>query len=170
MATYEKKEVKYMTNNRVLYQIKSLEKLIIRYLFNDCEGDRKELAQEAIPTPTQMQIIEYILEHLEKEIYQKDLEEAINVRRATISGVLQTMEKNKLIERVTDKEDTRTKKIILKEKARNIFKQNEKRMIEIEKIVVKDIPDEELKTFSKVIEKMKNNVKMHNTTYGSIKN
>lgn len=159
-----------MINKRVLYQIKSLDKLIIRYFCNDCEVEKKELEQEAIPTPTQMQIIEYILEHLEKEIYQKDLEEAINVRRATISGVLQTMEKNNLIERITDKEDTRTKKIILKEKARNIFKQNEKRMIEIEKIVVKDIPTEELKIFSEVIEKMKNNIKMHNTTYSSIKN
>ena len=148
-----------MKDKKVLYQIKSLEKLIIRYLFKDCENEKRKMEQETMLTPTQMQIIEYILEHIKEGTYQKELEEAINVRRATISGVLQTMEKNELIERITDKEDTRTKKIILKEKAKNIFKQNEKKMIEIEELIIEGITDEQLKVFSDVIEKMKENMK-----------
>lgn len=72
-------------------------------------------------TPTQMQIIEYILEHDGSCVYQKDLENVLKLRRATVSGVLQTMEKNDFIERVIDKNDTRVKKIILNKKTSKIF-------------------------------------------------
>lgn len=156
-----------MKQNRVLYQIKSLEKMIGRYFFKDFECDRKDFNEQEvsiptstqIPTPTQMQVIEYILENSEKEIYQKDLEEILNLRRATVSGVLRTMEKNELIKRTKDTEDTRTKKIILNEKAQKIFIQHEKKFKELENIITQGISQEELLTFTKVIEKMKDNIK-----------
>ena len=52
------------------------------------------------PSIAQMQIIKYILKHDGKTIYQRDLEEVFNLRRATISGILKTMEKNNVIIRV----------------------------------------------------------------------
>ena len=146
-------------NNKVLYQLKSLEKIIIRNLLKDeedhvlnCNNDLASL------TPTQMQIVEYILNHNNEEIYQKDLENVLNLRRATVSGVLQTMEKNKLIDRIIDNDDSRTKKIILNIKAKEIFNKNIKRLEELEKIATQNIPQDELEIFSKVIEKMKNNI------------
>ena len=57
-----------MDNNRLLYQIKTLEKLIGRqFIWNDMEKNM------ILSTPTQMLIIEYILEHPNRDIYQKDL-------------------------------------------------------------------------------------------------
>ncbi len=146
-------------NNRVLYQIKTLEAIILRKFLTDNEFNKNMPSECSKPTPTQMQILEYILEHENEEIYQKDLEDVLNLRRATVSGVLQTMEKNNLIERVTDLVDTRTKKIILNSKARMVFIERKKRIEQVEKIIINGISQEDLETFSRVIKMMKENVK-----------
>ena len=145
-----------MKDVKLLYQIKSLEKMILRSLpANPVKDIEKDFT---CPTPTQMQILEYILEHQDEDVYQKDLEDVLKLRRATVSGVLQTMEKNNLIDRVTSIKDTRTKKIILNKKAKDIFLQHKQKIEEIENIVVKDISKEDLENFSKVIDMMKNNL------------
>ena len=89
-----------------MYQIKTLDKMIFRKI---CSREDMLRAKDALinktMTPTQMQIIEYILEHDGSCVYQKDLENVLKLRRATVSGVLQTMEKNDFIERVIDNKD-----------------------------------------------------------------
>ena len=79
-----------MNKEKVLYQIKTLDKLILRNYI--C--DNKDKNSDYFVTPTQIQVIEYMIEHDDEEVYQKDLEKALDLRRATLSGVLQTMEKN----------------------------------------------------------------------------
>lgn len=151
-----------MSDNKILYQIKTLEKMILRTFWNDKElEDEILIKKEFKPTPTQMQIIEYILEHINEVVYQKDLEEVLNLRRATVSGVLQTMEKNELIERTTNTEDTRVKKIILHEKAKRIFFKHAKELEDMEKIIIKDISENDLEIFSKVIKQMKVNIEQY---------
>lgn len=148
-----------MRESRILYKIKSLEKMILRSFIDDSDS----VEQLAVhPTPTQMQIIEYILEHDNKCIYQKDFEEVLNLRRATVSGVLQTMEKNGLLERVSYSEDARVKCIILNDKARRIFSKNKEKMEELENIVTKDISSDKLLIFSEVLDMMKDNLKNNN--------
>lgn len=153
-----------MKKNNLLYQIKSLEKMIVRNLLGDNEIEKREEQVNVmqLPTPTQMQIIEYILNHTSEDIYQRDLEDILNLRRATVSGVLHTMEKNNLIRRVTDNEDTRSKKILLNNKAKEIFLQNQKKMDKTEQTITQNIPKEDLEVFSRVIQMMKNNMKNQN--------
>ena len=138
---------------RVLFQIKSFDKEIFRILMDGKENCNKK------PTPTQMHIIKYILDNPQKIIHQSELEEVLNLRRATVSGVLQTMESNGLITRVVDLKDTRTKKIILDEKTKEVFLKNKEKLDNLEKVVKKGISKEELNTFFEVIEKMKENIK-----------
>lgn len=149
-----------MKKNKVLYQIKTLEKMIAQIFFRNQVIHPKVVMKNIsnTTTPTQMQIMGYILEHIDEEIYQKDLEDVLKLRRATVSGVLQTMEKNKLIERITYEQDTRKKKIILNDDAKKIFLENKLKMEEIEKVIIEGITDEELDVFSMVIEKMKKNI------------
>jgi len=144
-----------MEEDKLLYQVKTLGALIGRLFI--CSDINDKVVP---PTPTQMQIVEYILEHPNENIYQKDLEDILNLRRATVSGVLQTMEKNHLIERVIDTEDSRVKKIILNEDAKKLFESYEKRIEEIESVVIKDLTEEELLQFLSVIKKMQNNLKL----------
>ena len=150
-----------MKSHETLYKIRSLEKMIIRLFIDEKEfiPEKCNLKKQKIfPTPTKMQIIAYILKHKNEDIYQRDLEDVLKLRRATVSGVLKTMEKNGFITRITDKEDTRIKKIILNKNAEEIFEKSEKKLDELEKIVIKDISETDLKIFSNVIDKMKENI------------
>ena len=146
-----------MEELNILSEIKSLDIMILKKMqFDDkVEGRR-------IPTPTQMQIMEYILKNEDKEIYQKDLENIFHLSRSTVSSVLQTMEKYSLIDRFIDDKDTRTKRIILNKKAKEIFANRKKKFEEIEKKLVKDIKKEELKIFCNVLKKMNKNISEKN--------
>lgn len=143
-----------MQDYKVLYKIKTLEKLIVRNIMNE-----EEICSMKTPTPTQVQIMEYILEHQNEEVYQKDLEDILNLRRATVSGVLQTMEKHGLLDRQIAKNDARVKKIILSKKAEQLFLEKKKQFEKIEKALVQDISEQELRTFSNVLNKMMMNAK-----------
>lgn len=131
---------------KIVYEIKSLDLKILKKVFK-CD---REL------TPTQMRIIGYLNEN--DVVYQKDLEKVLNLTRATVSGVLQTMEKNNLITRVSNNSDARLKQILLSDSARTIFEENKKKFDNLEKELVKGISDKELEIFVSVVEKMKNNL------------
>lgn len=139
--------------DKLLYNLHLLNKLIAReFICNNKDlfcGD---------PSATQMIIMNYILNHQNEDIYQKDLEEALHLRRATVSGVLQTMEKHELIERVLCDNDVRCKKIILKEKAKKMFDVKKKEFFKLEEVIKKGLSDEEIEIFCHIIESMQNNI------------
>lgn len=145
-----------MNNTNILYEIKSLEKEIVRSLINNKGVD---IPENIFPSPTQFQIIEKILDSKNQEINQKDLEDILNLRRATVSGVLQAMEKNNLIKRITNEQDTRTKKIVLNERTIEIFEKKKRKMKKLEQQITKGIRQEDLETFIKVLNIMKENIK-----------
>lgn len=146
-----------MEKDRLLFKVKTLEKMIFRTFIHDHDCELEEKGN--ILTPTQMQIMEYILFKSKGDVYQRDLENVLNLRRATVSGVLQTMEKNGLVERIAVNSDARIKKIILNPKAQRLFQERKKKMERIENIIIQGIPKEELEVFSNVLDKMKNNIK-----------
>ena len=139
--------------NIVLFKIKELDKKIVRTML-------KENSDINIPplTSTQIQILKYMIEHQNENVYQKDLENVLNLRRATVSGVLQTMEKNNLIKREIYENDVRVKKIILNEKTKSIFLKNKQKIDEIEKNITKNISKKDLNDFIKVIDKLITNL------------
>ena len=142
----------------LLYKIRTLEKLISRSVVGDVESC--ELLP--VPSPTQMLIINYLLKHINEDIYQRDLERILSLRRATVSGVLQTMEKNGLIQRMQSPNDARSKKVVLNESAKNIFLEHKKKIEEIEEYLLKDISKDELISFFYVLEKMKSKLHEYN--------
>lgn len=141
----------------VIYEIKSLEHLIFRnFFFKDCPS---ETIMKNIPTPTQMMILDYIINSKEDYVFQKDLEQVFGLRRATISGVLHTMEKNNLIVRSIFENDTRVKIVKLSAKTKSIFESNRDRLQELEKVIVRGIDKNKMKIFLNVINEMKENIK-----------
>ena len=136
----------------ILFLIKDLENKVFRvFLKSKHPGIAK-------PTPTQLQILHYLILHREKGVYQKDLENLFTLKRATISGVLQTMEKNGLIYRVSDEKDTRTKKIYVHQKTMEIFLEGKEKLTEVEQVLVKNISEKDLDHFKKTLEQMISNV------------
>ncbi len=146
-----------MKEEKIFFQIKNLEKKVVRYLLMDQQFS-KPCKNFSKPTPTQLQIIDYLLKNMNRVVYQKELEELFTLKRATVSGVLKTMEKNGLISRVVDEKDTRTKQILLNESTKEIFLQAKKRVDDLEKILIQDLSKEELETFRAVLEKMETNL------------
>ena len=55
-------------------------------------------------------------------------------------------------------EDTRAKEIILNDKTKEVFLSNQKKLMEIEKTIIYNIDENDLKVFSKVLDNMKNNI------------
>lgn len=144
-----------MKQKEVLYQIKAFDKQLFRYFIKNTK-DSACLFSHA-PTPTQMQILEYIILHKKEEIFQKDLEKILGLRRATVSGVLKTMEKNNLIERITG-EDARRKKIKMKDSAIYFFEENMKKVEELEVLICNGIEETELKKFCNILKQMQRNL------------
>lgn len=143
-----------MEDKNIFNFIKELEKGIVRKIMSETSHDE----MYSKPSIAQMQIIKYILKHDGKTIYQRDLEEVFNLRRATISGILKTMEKNNVIIRVCDPNDARGKIVILSDDAKKFFKEKETLFKKLETDLKKDISKEELETFYKVILKMRDNI------------
>ena len=144
-----------MEEYSVFYKIKELEKILLKNLAKPIEDKNKNSKKIHRPTPTQMRIVDYLLNYIDKEyIYQKDIEEALNLSKATVSDVLNRMEKNGLIERNTNPNDTRSKMIVLSKDTKELFENNKKRLQELEKKAKKDITQEELEIFSNILNKM----------------
>lgn len=142
-----------MENLRVTYQIKNLNHEIIRYI---CET---KVEKKEFPTPAQMQILHYIFSKKGDKVYQRDIGNALNLRRATLSEILKTMEKNGLIYKIPDKNDTRIKEIILSDKALINFETVKKSLNSAEKVVTKGIDKKDLDIFLSVLAKMNQNIK-----------
>ena len=64
-------------------------------------------------TPMQKHILTFILfETMERDLYQRDIEEEFRIRRSTASGILKLMEKNGFIYRKSVARDARLKQIV----------------------------------------------------------
>lgn len=145
-----------MKEFHLLYQIKMLEKEMARAFFHDFNENAFP------PTPTQMQIIAYILKHRKDIIYQRDLEKMLNLRRATVSGVLKTMEKNHVIKRVVDEKDTRQKQIMIEPEMEKMFVLHLQKIEAMERQLTKNVTKEEQRIFIEIIHKMQENLSISN--------
>lgn len=137
----------------ILLEIKSLQNELIRKTFKDIKH-----VHNCQVSPVQMQIMDYLLKNNNKDIYQKDLESILNVRKSTLSGVINTMTKNNIIKRVTSDKDLRNNKIIFTDEV--LAKQKEMKLYfnKINKIIIKGIDQNKLDIFLEVINLMKKNI------------
>ena len=87
----------------------------------------------------------------------KDIEEKFNIRRSTATGIINSMEKNDLIKRMPDDKDSRLKRLVLTEKALEIHKSIEKKLMEFDSNLRNGISKEELNSFFSILEKIKDN-------------
>ena len=142
----------------VIYEVKSLENAISRYIFSNA----KESKHISPPSPMQGMIMRYLIENQNKEVYQRELEDVFKVRKASISGVLQTMEKRNIIKKVPSKKDGRTNKIILTDTAVRKNEEMAKTFVDLENKLTKNISEEDLKTFYKVMHQMRTNIEAEN--------
>jgi len=136
------------------FEIKVLANMISRTL-NEASLERNE---DQTLTGMQGWIIGYLIANEQREIFQRDLEKDFHIRRATVTGVLQIMERNELIVRVQVEHDARLKKIILTLKAHELHKRNVQRFMNFERRLRNGLSQEEIDTFYRITEKLKLNL------------
>lgn len=108
---------------------------------------------------TQIQILLYLVKHSDEEVCQKDLEAETHLKKASITGTLDSLEDKGMIVRKESKEDKRKNVIVLSEKAANTKAEIQEVFRKVNKQISQNITKEELEQFYKVIDKIKNNLK-----------
>ena len=141
-------------NKSIGLEIKKVNNLIIRYLIEKT----KEITDIPL-TPVQIMIIRFLNNSANKNIYQKDIEDFVQMRKSTISGVLDTMEKNNIISRINSKNDLRSKRIILTDFGKELSIKLKIQKEEFDNLLKNNINDEELNIFYNVIDKIIFNLK-----------
>ena len=114
----------------------------------------KEAAQYGL-TGVQARILGFVYHKSDKsDIFQKDIEEELDIRRSSVTSVLQLMEKNGYIQRVSVSEDARLKKIILTEKGLEIQKNVYDFILKIEKSLNDELSEDEMKVLVNLIDRL----------------
>ena len=110
-------------------------------------------------TVSQAYVIDFISnEGEDREIFQKDLEKEFDLKRSSISLMLNNMEKSDLIRRVPVAEDARLKKIILTEKSMKLYEHISTAIDSVENKLSENITLEEIKAFQRVLDKIRKNL------------
>ena len=89
------------------FQVRTLSNLIKRLVDQTAFQGRERPA-----TGMHGWVIGYLYENRNRDVFQRDLQEQFSIRRSTVTGILQLMEKNGLITRQSVDEDARLKKIV----------------------------------------------------------
>lgn len=110
----------------------------------------------------QGRVIGYIYQKSKKrDVFQKDIEEAFELRGASVSSLLQNMEKHNLIKRESVEFDQRLKKLVLTEDAISMHQRIKSIIADVEAQVFRALDNEELEfldgTLKKILEKNKMN-------------
>ena len=110
-------------------------------------------------TGKQVSILLYIYDESKKrDVYAKDIEVAFDMRRASVTGILQLMEKNGIIQREGNAQDARLKKLMLTTKAKEAREKLKKEIIQVEEVLTEGISKEEIETFFTIMKKMSHNL------------
>lgn len=139
----------------ILLEVKSLHVCIGKYLFE--LGKKKNQSRQ--PSPLQMRIIEYLIKSKETDIYQKDIQESLDVSKAAISDTLKTMEKKNLIERIPSKQDGRKIKIVITKDGLDSYQEVENDLKKVNQKILENIKEEELEEFIRISHKIKESLK-----------
>ncbi|WP_286082925.1 MarR family winged helix-turn-helix transcriptional regulator [Parablautia intestinalis] len=101
-----------------------------------------------------------LVSYPDREIYQKDIEEELNIRSASVSTLLKKMEAQDFIRREKVSYDDRLKKILPTSHTVEMKEEVERHIALLEKRLTAGIKEEELRIFSDVLKKMQENMEL----------
>ena len=111
-------------------------------------------------TSTQALALEYIMIKVEDgPVFQKDLEIFLSVRGSSVVSLINNLERDGYIRRVTADFDGRFKSLVPTQKALDMKKEISERIGEYMESLFVGIPEKDLKIFESVIDKMTDNAK-----------
>ena len=115
--------------------------------------------QDDHPTGVQGWILGYLYENQGREIFQRDIQEHFSIRRSTVTGILQLMERNGLITRSSVERDARLKKLELTPRGVELHERVERSIRQVEDRLSQCLTPEEKATFLTICEKIRAHLK-----------
>ncbi len=98
------------------------------------------------------------LESQDKEVFQRDLEKALDVRRSTISNGLGILEKKGYLRRESVHEDARLKKLVLTPEGIQVYQDFKKHLEQVEAEDFQMLSQEELCVLTELLERLCKNL------------
>lgn len=132
----------------------------MRLIHNQIKKVMKPKYQANVGTLTAMQrwVLEFLEAHAGEDVYQRDIETAFFISRATASNMLKALERRGMIARVPVAHDARLKKVILTENARALKRQIREDVREMERQLLGGFTEEELATLHRYLDRMLSNL------------
>lgn len=140
--------------NRLGYALRELRIVMNRYV----DGKRAKLGYDDISF-AQGGIVHYLHRNRDHPVYQRDIEKAFELRRSTVTGLLQGLEKNGYIERIPVPDDGRLKQIIMTDKAVIMEEKMQKMMKHDEEVFLRGFAAEEKDALFAALDKIKENIR-----------
>ena len=139
--------------------------VMLRVICNHLETQANHLLGKHELTLPQMLIINYLMVHPGKNISQKELEDRFHLKHSTISGLLQRLEKKKMILRFSSSTDGRLKFIKPTEKAQKMYENLKGFMTEQDKKITNICSNEEIECLNRVLHRLTNSCLMQETKH-----
>ena len=122
---------------------------------NDCYT----ILEDSDLTPVQQQLLKFILlESAHKPIFQRDIEEAFQIRRSTVTGIIKLIEQKGYITRTSVESDARLKQLVPTEKAEALRPRIVEHIKKCESALSAGIPDDKLHVCREVLCQMLDNL------------
>ena len=132
-------------------EIKDLQNKMKKYIMNDLDPIK-------MFNMTQLQILTQLYKNEDKDICQKEFEENTHVKKASITGAIDSLIDKGLVYRQQAKDDKRKNFVKLTDKALNYKKDFKSREIVLRDKVLENISKEDLEAFYRVVDTIKENI------------
>lgn len=109
-------------------------------------------------TSIQGLVLDYLFRNREADVFQKDLEEYLEIKGSSVTSILDNLEKNGYVRREAVDYDGRLKKLVITEKAYAIEEDIVERVNGYMYSLFRGIPEEEREVFYSVLCKMIDNM------------
>ncbi len=120
---------------------------------------RNETLKKDDLTFSQSKILFYLLWHQDEKVTQKDLCEAVHVKHPTMIGLLNRLEEKEMIVRNVDPENKRCRIISMTDKASAFLEKNKERHEDRDRMLVRGMSDEEIRTLRRLLDIVYQNMK-----------
>ncbi len=133
--------------------------MYIRTLSNLIKKRIDYLSRESGLTGFQGYLIGYLITETKKQdVFQRDVEKHLEISRASVTSILQLLEKNGFIRRESVQNDARLKKIVVTQRGIDADAQIKATLEQLEVSMLNGISEEEFAIFQSVVQRIKSNL------------
>lgn len=130
----------------------------IKSIHNEMDRRRNITLNKHGVTGTQSDIVQYLLENSDKEVYQRDLEKLFNQSNPSMTGILNRLEKKGFIIREVSIKDSRYKRIILTQKTYELVLEIKKDLLTFNNNYNKMLSESEKEELNDLLKKLYLNI------------